>query len=152
MPAWFHRRLFFKMSQHNIACFRIYFRKNTTDFISTSSRMMGCIFTPDAGISHQFSCFAPFISWDASSLKSDKVHLLFGWFHPGFKPALSAGKSLYLANDYFIVSSGNQSPNSGIFSCIVYFKFYHVLLVEINGVGSSPANMPLMALSIKSPD
>jgi hypothetical protein len=35
--------------------------------------MIGLYFLPlDAGISHQFSFFAPFISWEASSLKSDK--------------------------------------------------------------------------------
>jgi hypothetical protein len=36
--------------------------------------------------------FCPFISWDASSLKSDISYL--DDFIPGFKPALSAGKSL----------------------------------------------------------
>jgi hypothetical protein len=56
--------------------------------------MMGCIFPLDAGVFHQFSCFLPFHQLGASSLKSDKVHLLFDDFIPGFKPALSAGKSL----------------------------------------------------------
>jgi hypothetical protein len=31
--------------------------------------------------------FAPFISWDASSLKSDKEHLYLDDFIPGFKTA-----------------------------------------------------------------
>jgi membrane-anchored glycerophosphoryl diester phosphodiesterase (GDPDase) len=61
------------MSQHNIACFRIYFRKNTTDFISTSSRMIWLYFLPLTQVFHiNFRVFAPFISWEASSLKSDK--------------------------------------------------------------------------------
>jgi hypothetical protein len=94
------------MSQHNIACFRFsIFEKNTTDFISTSS-MIWAVFLPLDGISPQFSCFSPFISWDASSLKSDKSTSPI-WMISSRVLNQPYQRKIFidLANDYFIVSS-----------------------------------------------
>jgi hypothetical protein len=44
MPVWFQRRPFVKMSQDDIPVFSSILEKNTTDFISTSSRIICAVF------------------------------------------------------------------------------------------------------------
>jgi hypothetical protein len=113
------------MSQHNIACFRIYFRKIQPILFRLHQEWFGLYFFPTQVFHLNFRVFLPLSSVGMHRLWSlIKVHLLFGWFHPRVLNQPYQRKIFIdLANDYFIVSSGNQSPNSGIFSCIVYFKF-----------------------------
>jgi hypothetical protein len=108
MPAWFHRRLFIKMSQHNIACFRIYFEKYNPILFDFIKNDLGCIFP--LTVFHHFRVF-PFHQLGCIVLKSDKYISYLDDFIPVLNQPYQRGNLIDLANDYFIVSSCNQSPN-----------------------------------------